>query len=615
MQALWQRDPRWNMAPLGNSKTSTIGMYGCLLTCFSMMADEANVLEMNRRMISGGGFQAEPRGAYAATFDVRTMTAGRVKLMDQFNKASGEIPARVRAWIKAGKPVLLEVDFTPSPEFDQHFVLGVDLNAAGRVIILDPWTGDRRELDAAYHDLSRVRRAFLYDVTGSTPASTAPAATAPTFPIDATALANINVRTAPRLAGGKLTDKPVTTGTAVKALRQVAGESVDGVNQWAEVEVERKVGNFTEKVRGFMAARYLRYASTPITPAPTEPPTTPSDQNDTRWRLGVSCLTDHRAGLDALAADCRFVLFLQGFGTAVNAARAYPNAIILAREWFPHAPDPQWLADHLNTADNNVPRNLRTISINENDWFSNKTIDQLQARFNYQRAFCDAVWKRQPDRVIVLDEHSHGTPDTTDPTAMRFYGDTTGRFAAENAHRIRIGFHRYTYGRRFSHHPGTNQSIIDPEWFEGRPARVRQLAGISAAVKFLSGETGAETGQGGFTQAGYTLDQFREWCEWYVNYDRSLNQNDEGGAIFQVGNHPGWRGYDITPYMPVLREFWAGVRVIKQPSALRTLAVRMFAPEYDTPPAQIEWRKVDYRALLTADQIAQAEAAPRWEGA
>lgn len=337
------------------------------------------------------------------------------------------------------------------------------------------------------------------------------------------------------------------------------------------------------------------------------------DQNDTRWRLGVSCLTDHRAGLDALAADCRFVLFLQGFGTAVNAARAYPNALILAREWFPHAPDPQWLADHLNTADNNVPRNLRTISINENDWFSNKTIDQLQARFNYQRAFCDAVWKRQPDRVIVLDEHSHGTPDTTDPTAMRFYGETTGRFAAENAHRIRIGFHRYTYGRRFSHHPGTNQSIIDPEWFEGRPARVRQLAGISAAVKFLSGETGAETGQGGFTQAGYTLDQFREWCEWYVTYDRSLNQNDEGGAIFQVGSHPGWRGYDITPYMPVLRDFWSGRRVIKQPSALRTLAVRMFPPEYDAPPARIEWRKVDYRALFTADQIAQAEAAPRYE--
>jgi hypothetical protein len=32
-----QRDPRWARLLLGNSRTTTIGGYGCKLTCLSMM--------------------------------------------------------------------------------------------------------------------------------------------------------------------------------------------------------------------------------------------------------------------------------------------------------------------------------------------------------------------------------------------------------------------------------------------------------------------------------------------------------------------------------------------------------------------------------------------------
>jgi hypothetical protein len=167
-----QRDKRWKALMLGNSD-STIGAYGCLLSCFSMLAG-ITPPEMNSRMIASAAFGTPGCAACANTFDVRKMLATRVPAIADY---SGRYPyspfpaassARLVKWLKAGNAAVIEVDINPNnASHEMHFVLGVSAFGHGdtaNIIIADPWHGDQTTLAPRYGvNLARaIVRAIYY---------------------------------------------------------------------------------------------------------------------------------------------------------------------------------------------------------------------------------------------------------------------------------------------------------------------------------------------------------------------------------------------------------------------------------------------------------------------
>lgn len=375
-----------------------------------------------------------------------------------------------------------------------------------------------------------------------------------TFPRKAriTGATSWNVRTSPMVASSSYTGYGLLPGVefTVNSTVQV------GEYTWAKISVTAGgvvVGD------GYVRGDGWRWV-TDTTPVPPVPQPQPQDWKHAKYLLGVSCLNDANAGMDALARGCRSVLFMDNLIGAADAARKFPDAKIFARFWFQNAPDPVWLADHAGAGLKDIPSNMWTTCANECDWICYGTPDELRQRFEYERAFCEAMWRKNPSRKIVIGEFSHGTPDITNPAIVQTFRDTYHAYAKQNTGRLQIGWHLYTKGKRFSDSPPANAEIIAPEWFEGRDASFWQQCGSSSQVVHTCGETGVEAGAGGFPWAGYNNDQFAQWCSWWLSYRRALPVVLDGACIFQVGSHPNWRGYDVTPYLGVLTDFWQGRR-------------------------------------------------------
>lgn len=141
-----QRDPRWGTDLLGNSRGSTIAQYGCTMCCGAMAAGITPDL-MNICLREHGGFQREPRGSWAATFDL-SMCAPNLRLVYVSRKYEDvEAPLslidRTTAHVQRGNPAILQVDFSPAPKQQQHWVLitGAHVDEKGNVVyeINDPW--------------------------------------------------------------------------------------------------------------------------------------------------------------------------------------------------------------------------------------------------------------------------------------------------------------------------------------------------------------------------------------------------------------------------------------------------------------------------------------------
>lgn len=112
-----QRDRRWINEKLGFSN-STIGGYGCTITCIGNLLDKTP-LEVNRDLKINNGFSGKNR-----------------------NLVNWEVVARIyglewRGWevVPSGYPAITEV--TGLPGYHQHFVIKM---AAHNNLVIDPWT-------------------------------------------------------------------------------------------------------------------------------------------------------------------------------------------------------------------------------------------------------------------------------------------------------------------------------------------------------------------------------------------------------------------------------------------------------------------------------------------
>lgn len=171
VEPLSQRDERWSKMLLGNSKRSTIGAYGCLLTCYAMLAG-VDPPTMNTLRLRYGGFLNEPLGAYSSSPDI-SACAPHVRLLDISPTYYYPVPLEAMSLLcdqlsKPGNAAIIMVDPTPGipglQEDESHFVLAVDYSYG--VIINDPWHGDRVKLSPRYgvRDEIAAYKWYTYEV-------------------------------------------------------------------------------------------------------------------------------------------------------------------------------------------------------------------------------------------------------------------------------------------------------------------------------------------------------------------------------------------------------------------------------------------------------------------
>jgi len=153
IESISQRDPRWKDIKLGTSTTSTIGGYGCLLCCHSMMLryykhdllpDALNTLYKNN-----GVYQDASLINYwkipAVFSDIACPPDGFVQCPDTPAPLSV-----IDTYLEKKMPVIALVDFDKTQGgLQSHFVLiiGKDIND---YFCNDPWTGETYYFSAVY---------------------------------------------------------------------------------------------------------------------------------------------------------------------------------------------------------------------------------------------------------------------------------------------------------------------------------------------------------------------------------------------------------------------------------------------------------------------------------
>jgi hypothetical protein len=188
-QPLSQRDPRWKDLPLGFSNL-TIGSDGCTLTAITMIANGFGYTEtpatLNDKLKSLGN----GRGL----LDARMVWAGPprvlpdlrlVKILHSVDDAS---MSAIDDALARGKPVLIELDRSPSPNFQNHWVM-IFNKQDNDYLIYDPWTIPTRESESlitkyGFSGLPAqiIRRAIFYDNPNFNPPP--PGSNAPPKPIE-----------------------------------------------------------------------------------------------------------------------------------------------------------------------------------------------------------------------------------------------------------------------------------------------------------------------------------------------------------------------------------------------------------------------------------------------
>jgi hypothetical protein len=148
-QPLSQTDPRWSSLQLGFGEAdSTIGNYGCTLTCLTMLSNgygfsetPATLNEKFKALGPGVGFGGETRNLIF--FNALDAARPGMRYVDRAWCEGVPAPMdRINANLDANKAVVIQLDQSPSPLFQQHWVLLIG-RADGDYLILDPlFAGD-----------------------------------------------------------------------------------------------------------------------------------------------------------------------------------------------------------------------------------------------------------------------------------------------------------------------------------------------------------------------------------------------------------------------------------------------------------------------------------------
>lgn len=286
---LSQQDPQWKNDILGfGDPGDTIGYVGCALTATAMLLSGHGYSEtpktLNQKLKNVGGFVSS-----AIVWGAVGKIHPNVMLKAYIPCSTSDAPlAQIDASLAAGQPAIVQVDNSPAPGIQTHWVV-VYARKGDDYLMLDPWPyspGVEKEdyLMKRYAHGNMLERAIshviLYEAYGSggpiaTPSTTttAPPSTptpAPTTPggpyarVKDSVTWGLNIRSSVDTSSAANIVTAVTAGTRLLLLEADGLSKVGGINQWVRVRTP-------DGREGFCAAWYLEKVPAEIPPVVTEP--------------------------------------------------------------------------------------------------------------------------------------------------------------------------------------------------------------------------------------------------------------------------------------------------------------------------------------------------------
>ncbi|HEY9153158.1 MAG TPA: SH3 domain-containing protein [Anaerolineales bacterium] len=304
-----QQDPQWKNSKIGPGP-DTIGYIGCALTSLAMYSSSWGFTEtpatLNQKLTANGGITADELLVWGAIS----------KLYSQIQSTgltictNSDAPiSQINASLAAGQPVIVEVDYSPDPGLQTHWVL-VYAQQGNDYLIQDPWPYPSETTPVTLmtrfsqgQPLQRAIKAVAWyqcnangssassgtssGSTTTTPSTPAPSTSLPTpiqtglyVQVVATATAGLRLHTQPSA------DSPANAaempGTQLQVIEDKTGAlaKIGVTNQW--LYVSDPSGNqgyvaawFVQQVQGSAPTSTPAPAST-STPAPNPAPTPPT---------------------------------------------------------------------------------------------------------------------------------------------------------------------------------------------------------------------------------------------------------------------------------------------------------------------------------------------------
>lgn len=148
IKPLSQQNMRWRNKRLGTSYT-TIGGYGCLITCASMLLNwvgfYTNPAKLNIWLTENGGY-------YEGNLFVWKSLKQLLPELTFIAKYSGAALEEIDESLAKGMPAIVHVDFYPTTwDFQDHWVLVIG-KQGNSYIINDPKDGKRIKFEDRYGD-------------------------------------------------------------------------------------------------------------------------------------------------------------------------------------------------------------------------------------------------------------------------------------------------------------------------------------------------------------------------------------------------------------------------------------------------------------------------------
>lgn len=288
-----QQDPQWKNNKIGGGP-DTIGYVGCALTCVAMYTSGWGFTEtpgtLNTKLTAKGGFinEAIVWGAVSSIYPQIQSTGLTVC-------TNTDAPlSQINASLTAGQPVVVEVDFSPAPGLQTHWVLLYAMQG-NDYLMLDPWPypSDSQPVTlmsrfSQGQPLNRAIKAVAWYKCSSgapiPPGPATPPTSTPSTPQPAPVNTNLYVQVGQAATAGlrlhpqPSQDSPATAAEMPGTLLHVIEDQATalpkiGINgQWIYVQDPNDL-------QGYVSGFYVQQASTPA-PTPTQPtvppPATPS---------------------------------------------------------------------------------------------------------------------------------------------------------------------------------------------------------------------------------------------------------------------------------------------------------------------------------------------------
>lgn len=270
-----QQDPQWKAVKLGASN-ETIGHVGCALTSVAMLISGHGYLEtpksLNAKLQAKGGF-VDASIIWGAVTSLYPAIIYKTLVLCRNTDAP---LAQINAALAAGQPVVVEVDSSPKPGLQTHWVV-LYARQGDDYLMLDPWphpteSGQDVLLTPRYSHGKPLKKtitaAVFYECkqsgagTKMTRTDEVPTEAGTYVRIPVTVEAGLRLRTQPTLASDTLVILPPGADLRIVEPLEVALPKIGVYDQWIRV----RDGQGCE---GYVAAWYVEAA--PAQPGPSEP--------------------------------------------------------------------------------------------------------------------------------------------------------------------------------------------------------------------------------------------------------------------------------------------------------------------------------------------------------